>query len=142
MPHNTESYKAYYERNKEKIRKQKREVMRELRRKDPLKYRSHSAQSKRRLKDRVFDKYGRECVRCGFTDERALTLDHVLNNGSEERTEHGERGVYRRALLDQHTAEYQTLCMNCQFIKRHEANRQNQHTQQWCASHGIPYTNA
>jgi len=141
MPHSPEAYKRWYEKNKEKIRKQKREVMQSLRAKEPEKYRIQSRQSKERLKERVFDKYGRECVRCGFTDVRALTLDHVLNNGSAERQEHGERGVYRRALQDEYTAEYQTLCMNCQFIKRVEAGKQNQH-QQWCASHGIPFTNA
>ena len=141
MPHSPEAYRIWYEKNKEKIRKQKREVMRSLRKKHPEKYRSQSRKSKARLKEQVFDKYGRKCVRCGFDDVRALTLDHVLNNGSDERAEHGERGVYRRALLDAHTSEYQTLCMNCQFIKRVEAGRQNQINPQWCASHGISSSN-
>lgn len=64
---------------------------------------------------------------CGYSDIRALTLDHVLNNGAEERKRIGERGVYNRCLRDDVTDEYQILCMNCQFIKRVEEKRQNQH---------------
>ena len=141
MAHSPEAYKRWYEKNKEHIRNRKKLVMRSLRAKEPEKYREQSRRSTKKLKDAVFDIYGRECKRCGFGDVRALTLDHVLNNGAEERIEHGERGVYRRALSAQHAGEYQTLCMNCQFIKRHEANRQNQHPKQWCDLHGIPSTN-
>lgn len=100
--------------------------MRKLRRENPEKYRAHSKKSIKALKDRVFIKYGLTCARCGFYDRRALTLDHVLNNGAEERKAIGERGVYRRSLLDEFTDEYQVLCMNCQFIKRVESKRQNQ----------------
>ena len=50
-----------------------------------------------------------------------------INNGSQERKELGERGVYRRAKAMHRPDEYQILCMNCQFIKRHEDGRSNQH---------------
>ena len=62
-----------------------------------------------------------------FDDIRALTLDHVLNNGAEERKKLSPRGVYRRSLNPKNKKEYQILCMNCQFIKRVEDNRENQH---------------
>ena len=127
MAHSKEAYKRWYENNKTKIREQKREVMRRLRANDPDKYAEQSRQSKKRLKDNVFHIYGQICASCGFEDRRALTLDHVLNNGAEERKEIGERGVYIRALLPENMAEYQILCMNCQFIKRVESQRQNQH---------------
>lgn len=122
-----ESYKKWYEANKDHARKTKREAMRRYREINPEKHRAQSNASKARLKDCVFAVYGRTCVLCGFSDVRALTLDHTLNNGAQERAERGERGVYRRALLTENRGEYQTLCMNCQFIKRHEAGRQNQH---------------
>ena len=120
-------YRKWYEANKEEARKKKRRLMRKYRAESPERYREQTRRAKRKLKDAVFDIYGRECVRCGFTDVRALTLDHILNNGAEERKELGERGVYRRATEKHRPDEYQTLCMNCQFIKRVEARRQNQH---------------
>jgi len=122
-----ERHRQWYQANKERLREYKRENMRKYRAARPEHYRRQSRNAKQRLKDKVFSAYGAVCVLCGFADRRALTLDHVLNNGAEERKAIGERGVYRRALEPQHKAEYQVLCMNCQFIKRVEANRQNQH---------------
>lgn len=129
------SYQKWYDANKESIREYKRNMMRKLRAENPDHYRKQSRAAKKKLKDAVFDIYGRVC-QCGFSDERALTLDHKLNNGAEERKSLGERGVYRRALLPEYHHEYQTLCMNCQFIKRVEAGRSNQHGQAWLSSHG------
>jgi len=124
---NKATYKRWYERNKTAIRKYKREMMRKLRAERPDHYRAQSRKSKAKLKSKVFDVYGRSCVRCGFADIRTLTLDHIRNNGAKERKAIGERGVYRRSLEPEHQQDYQILCMNCQFIKRVEAKRQNQH---------------
>jgi hypothetical protein len=129
-----EYYRNWYKKNKTRIRKYKREMMRKLRAKNPEHYRAQSRAAKKRLKDKVFDIYGSVCA-CGFSDIRALTLDHKNNNGAEERKKIGERGVYLRALRKEYRNEYQVLCMNCQFIKRVEAGRQNQF-QQWLNSHG------
>jgi len=120
-------YKRWYEANKDEIRKRKRRLMRKLRAENPEKYAAQSRAAKKRLKDKVFAMYGAACSCCGFSDMRALTLDHVLNNGAEERKELGERGVYNRAIERHRSNEYRILCMNCQFIKRVEAQRQNQH---------------
>lgn len=137
---NREAYKRWYERNRERIRAIKSENMRRYRRENPEKHAAISRASKRRLRELVLDAYGRKCVLCGFSDERALSLDHVLNNGAQERAEIGERGVYLRSLKTEHRHEYRTLCMNCQFISRSEGGHQNQHgstkSQQWCDSHG------
>ena len=114
----------------------KAELMRKYRAANPAKFAAQSRQSKRRLRLRVLECYGSTCTICGFSDERALTLDHILNNGAEERQALGERGVYRRALAPENHHEYRMLCMNCQFIERHRVGRQNQHVRQWLASHG------
>ena len=124
---NKMAYRKWYEKNRDSVREYKKLVMRKLRSKNPEHYREQSRQAKYRLKEKVFNLYGRKCVICGFEDIRALTLDHVNNNGAEERKIIGERGVYRRALNEKYKSEYQILCMNCQFIKRVEAKRQNQH---------------
>jgi hypothetical protein len=114
------SYKKWYEANKEKIRQQKRETMKRLRAANPEKYNAQSVAAKARERAKLFEMYGHECARCGFDDKRALSLDHIKNNGNVERAELGERGVYRKAKSSHQPGEYQILCMNCQFIKRHE----------------------
>jgi len=119
-------YKKWYEANKEKARKQKRENMRRYRAENPEKYREQTKASKERLRVKLFDMYGHKCSLCGFTDKRALTLDHIKNNGAEERESLGARGPWYRAVKKYRPEEYRILCMNCQFIERIKANRQNQ----------------
>lgn len=34
-------------------------------------------------KEAVFSHYGKRCALCGFADERALSIDHINQNGSE-----------------------------------------------------------
>jgi hypothetical protein len=117
----------WYNRNKDEIRVIKKESMKKRRDENPEIHRIQTKRAKSKLKDSLFDIYGHACARCGFDDKRALTLDHKLNNGNKERRELGERGVYRRARDNYLPDEYQTLCMNCQFIKRVEDKNQNQH---------------
>jgi len=112
------NYRDWYNRNKKKTRKRKTELMRKYRAENPEKYRKQSRDAKARLREKIYEIYGRKCVDCGFEDARALTLDHIKNNGSEERKQLGERGVYLRATNQYLPEDYQILCMNCQFIKR------------------------
>jgi len=122
-----ESYKKWYEANKERARELKRINMKRYRAENPEKHNAQSRAAKQRLRQQLLNLYGESCARCGFEDARALTLDHIKNNGAEERKELGERGVWYRALSAYMPSDYQTLCMNCQFIKRVEAGRSNQH---------------
>lgn len=130
MKTKSELHKEWYQRNKESLRPYKAENMRRYRAANPDKYRNQSRDSKRLLRARILERFGAVCVRCGFSDVRAITLDHKNNNGAMERKQLGERGVHRRALQSEHCHEYQMLCMNCQFIKRAE------YSQQWLNSHG------
>ena len=118
-------YKKWYEANKDRVREMKRKSMLKNRLENPEIYRKHSRDSKAKLKATLFDMYGHVCIRCGFEDKRALTLDHKLNNGNKERKELGERGVYQKARDTFLPDEYQILCMNCQFIKRCEDKNEN-----------------
>ena len=119
-------YRDWYERHKATVREKKAESMRRARAEDPERHAKSSRESKRRRRERLFQAYGRVCTLCGFDDERALTLDHVLNNGAEERAQLGPQAVYLRALRPEYRSEYRILCMNCQFITRAIADRSNQ----------------
>jgi len=78
----------------------------------------------RKLKTEVLTHYGGgklACVKCGFLDFRALSLDHIHGGGREERG-NSSQGFFLRLKREGYPEGYQTLCMNCQFIKRYENN--------------------
>jgi hypothetical protein len=64
---------------------------------------------------------GRKCRRCGFSDERALQIDHCGGSGVKESRELGSYRLYRKVLACGGKG-YQLLCANCNWIKRHENN--------------------
>lgn len=71
-------------------------------------------------KEKVFLHYGKgeiECAMCGFSDARALTIDHVEGGGNKHRKEVGSNYVYRWIVKNNFPSGFQILCMNCQFIK-------------------------
>jgi len=78
------------------------------------------------LKKCVLLYYGKgklACVKCGFDDIRALSIDHIKGNGGQHRKEKGVGGgvwFYRWLEKHKYPKGYQTLCMNCQRIKQVE----------------------
>ena len=77
----------------------------------------------RRDKDKLFEILGgKKCVRCGFTDERALQFDHINGGGSLERKEAGtNRFLVMKWVKDPDIKlKIQVLCANCNWIKRYE----------------------
>ena len=69
-----------------------------------------------------------ECVSCGFDDVRALSIDHIEGGGSKERRTNPRligQSIYLYLKRMGFPDGYQTLCMNCQFIKRVENNEVN-----------------
>jgi ribosomal protein L37E len=70
-----------------------------------------------------------QCVKCGFSDLQALSLDHVDGHGNEHRDELREKYKILTALqwygwlkANGYPQEpnLQVLCMNCQWIKATE----------------------
>lgn len=75
--------------------------------------------SSERLRERVLEVLGKKCGACGYSDIRALHVDHVNNNGYKERKKYGGQNMYRR-ILKLGGRGYQTLCANCNWLKRYE----------------------
>jgi hypothetical protein len=67
----------------------------------------------------IFEKYGKRCKRCGFSDERALCVDHIHGGGRKERRVLTPYKFYEKVLKDK-AGLYQILCHNCNWIKVHE----------------------
>lgn len=86
---------------------------------------------KLRAKLTILDRYGKVCANCGFDDIRALHLDHIENNGAEERKSLGSQKFsganFYLYLIKQGLPDgYQTLCANCNFIKQWDLNKRSQ----------------
>lgn len=64
-------------------------------------------------------KLGGKCIRCGFSDHRALQIDHVNGGGLTELRATAWR-QYILAVLADTEGKYQCLCANCNWIKRNE----------------------
>jgi|SRR5579872_522407 len=63
------------------------------------------------------------CKHCGFTDSRALSVDHINGNGTKHRKEIGNAAKFYRWLkVNDYPEGFQILCMNCNWIKRFENN--------------------
>ncbi len=72
-----------------------------------------------RIRQRLLDILGRKCVQCGFTDWRALQVDHVNGDGRRERIQlNNVSKLFHAVLAD--PGRYQLLCANCNWIKRYE----------------------
>lgn len=78
---------------------------------------------RREYKRKVLEYYGNECKTCKFSDIRALQIDHINNNGAEERKSLGGQKFsgwkFYKYLIDNNYPDgYQTLCANCNMIKQ------------------------
>jgi len=100
-----ETQRRYYKNNREKIRKYIRDRRAKFRRMVLLHY-SHEMM---------------KCAKCGFDDERALSIDHINGGGTQHRKQVKSGGNFNEMLVREGYPEgYQILCMNCQFIKNRE----------------------
>lgn len=76
----------------------------------------------------LYEKMGGVCVKCGFSDYRALQIDHINGGGNKEikfLRATKKHGFYHKIVLESHLKnekKYQLLCANCNWIKRFENN--------------------
>ena len=88
----------------------------------------HYWEYRAQLKSEVLTHYGNgklACVKCGYDKNlAALSIDHMNGNGAEHRRivgiTGGGRPFYVWLKNNGFPESYQTLCMNCQFIKKFE----------------------
>jgi len=77
-----------------------------------------------KLKEIVISHYSdksMKCQKCGFSDMRALSLDHIDGGGSKHLKEI-KTNLYSWVIKNNFPKMFQVLCMNCQWIKRCENN--------------------
>lgn len=79
---------------------------------------------RKNLKDQIFIKLGDKCTICGFADPRALQIDHVFNDGKQDRWVNKSSNQRLRNVLVDNTGRYQILCANCNTIKKYEFEKE------------------
>lgn len=82
------------------------------------------------LKLEALETYGPECAWCGYNNPLALCIDHIENNGAEERKSLGGQKFsgwkfYFHLKKLGWPEGYQTLCANCNMIKHVEFREEN-----------------
>lgn len=84
----------------------------------------HDKCRQKRFRLLIIEKLGGVCVGCGFSDVRALQIDHKNGGGVKELKTTGRLAYYYRVLreLNNGIIRFQILCANCNWIKRHENN--------------------
>ena len=84
------------------------------------KKRANEKRYSQNLKDKIFLILGDKCKSCGFSDKRALQIDHINGGGNQERKGKSQGVQYRLILtkLESGNSDYQILCANCNWIKK------------------------
>lgn len=111
--------RAYYAANKERHL----ELKREQREREGATVREREKEERDRRRTRLLELLGGRCVRCGYSDGRALCIDHVRGDGAEERRSLKSRDAVYRKVLRTGGEGYQLLCCNCNAIKAVEEDR-------------------
>ena len=72
-----------------------------------------------KIKTNVFLHYSPQfkCVKCGFSDEKALCIDHINNDGAKHRKRLGRKNIYSWIIKNNYPVYLQVLCMNCNWEK-------------------------
>lgn len=63
-----------------------------------------------------------KCKRCGETNINVLCIDHINGGGVKHRKSIGNGNIYGWLKGRQFPEGYQTLCANCNYIKKYENN--------------------
>jgi len=121
--------KEYQKEYRKNHRGKARQSLRDWRKKNPKRNLEINRNERAKLKTEVFNHYGNGhivCSKCGFSDDRALEIDHIDNDGADERRRlFGDRlyagtTFYRWLRKNGYPPGYQILCANCNIIKRRE----------------------
>ena len=119
--YNQEYRKEYYKKNKKK--ELERNKLWAVKNKKSI---NKSECSNRKVwRQRTFDLLGGQfCKKCGFSDYRALQIDHILGGGvkSFKNNWRLRKPKYYFEVISKNPEQYQVLCANCNWIKRFENN--------------------
>ena len=104
-----------------------RERRRERRVRDPnyreRYYQKHHVRRRKyreKIRELTLEFFGKKCCKCGFSDVRALQVDHINGNGHKESKLFGYGALKLLKRIKEAPEKYQLLCANCNWIKKYE----------------------
>lgn len=111
-----------------KYKEMNNDRIKQSRKRDPEKWKVINKRGKEKLKREVFEKLSNppKCAHCPSADVRVLTVDHINDNGAQERSKLGHDDIFRKIRdmpLEEARKEYQLLCRNCNWIKYLESKK-------------------
>lgn len=125
MPYKSfEKKKEYMKEYMERYRPEHREKLRENNLRSHRKHQDKARSYYIKLKQEILTHYGNgkyACIKCSESKSACLSLDHINGGGSSHKSElgiSGGSGFYLWLRRNNYPKGYQTLCMNCQFVKR------------------------
>jgi hypothetical protein len=87
-------------------------------RKKYLNSKQHRYECRQRLKREVINAYGGKCRCCSITEITMLTIDHLNNDGSQQRKHLGHGfAFYYWLRRNRYPPGFQVLCFNCNLSK-------------------------
>lgn len=113
--HSLERLRVYREQNRELLAEKQRKYYRENTEKVAAQRLAARVKAMVKLADPI------KCVRCSLDDVRILVIDHVHNDGEEERARMCTDTIYRNIIkmsVEEARERYQVLCHNCNWLKR------------------------
>lgn len=134
MPYkDKEDRKKYYSKNKDKINERRREynnrpeVKKRIKKLDKIwrnknkekltkLYKKYKKKYDLKMKNQVFEYYGRECVCCGESNIKFLSIDHINGKGTKHRKKIKIK-IYKWLIDNNFPKGFQTLCFNCNWGK-------------------------
>ena len=126
--HKAEYSASYYENNKNEIIK--RTAKWNVENREKVNERNRINYFKR--KEESINRYGGKCAYCGEKELVFLTIDHINNNGGDDRRSWGNKisDIHRMLKNKNYPSGYQILCGNCNF-KKEMQRRRSQNSLTW-----------
>jgi len=107
-------YKRFYRKHKEKRKKAQLDYTKKTKGESQKAYNL-------KFKNAVYEILGKKCVKCRYSDIRALQVDHINGGGTKERkTIKGNYYSYILKEIANNPNKYQILCANCNWVKKYE----------------------
>jgi len=118
-----EKRKIYWQRYEEKYPERVKKQRKRQYKKRKLRQRKYMKNYFMKIKLEVFRHYSPElkCNKCGFSDLRALQIDHIFGGGVTHLKKTNGR-LYPWIIKNNFPVGFQVLCANCNWIKRFENN--------------------
>jgi len=121
-PARKKEYEKEYS-NRPEVKQKKKERMRKyMARPEQIEKRKNRSEKYFiKQREKIHAILGHSCITCGFSDKRALQIDHINGGGSKERQSFGAYQYYKYVLSlpeAELKSKYQILCANCNAIKK------------------------